>query len=228
MSKITAWSYSRFADHERCPLYFKEKYVTKSLKEDTSPAMERGSQLHAGIAQWLKGEAEGLPRDAFQNPRAEQILQELRQMPANQVIVEQQWGFTANWKPTAWFGGDTWLRVVLDVGLVYPDMTAEAVDWKSGKRYGHNEDQMELFAVGVMCKYVPVTHVTTRLIYLDEKGKNIEDFAEYPATHKQRLIDKWTRKVEPMFTDKVFAPRPNDKCKWCPLARSKGGKCAFG
>jgi hypothetical protein len=79
-----------------------------------------------------------------------------------------------------------------------------------------------------MCKYPPVKHVTTRLIYLDEKGKDIEDIDEFPATHKQRLIDKWTAKVEPMFTDKVFAPRPNDKCKFCPLARSNGGKCAFG
>ena len=107
-------------------------------------------------------------------------------------------------------------------------LTAEALDWKTGKRYGHNSDQMELFALGVMCKYPPVKHVTTRLIYLDEKGKDIEDYAEFPATHRQRLIDKWTRKVEPMFTDKVFAPRPNDKCKWCPLARSRGGKCSFG
>ena len=227
-SAVTAWSYSRFADHERCPLYFKEKYVTKSIPQDSTPAMERGNEIHKGIAAWLRGDAEGVPRDAFKNPRAEQILLELRQMPADQMVVEQQWGFTAYWKPTGWFGNDTWLRSILDVGLVYPDMTAEALDWKTGKRYGHNADQMELFALSVMCKYPPVTNVTTRLIYLDEQGKNIEEIEEFPVTHKQRLIDKWTAKVVPMFTDKVFAPRPNDKCKFCPLARSKGGKCAFG
>jgi hypothetical protein len=225
---VTAWSYSRYADHARCPLYFKEKYVTKSIKEKPSPQMERGDKIHKGIAAWLKGEAEGCPREAFQNPRAEQILLELRQMPPAQLIVEQQWGFNANWKATGWFGGDTWWRAILDVGLVYPDMTAEACDWKTGKRYASNEEQTESFALSVMCRFPPVTHVTTRLIYLDEKGKDIEDIAEYPATHRQRLIDKWTRKVEPMFTDKVFAPRPNEKCKWCPLARSQGGKCAFG
>lgn len=229
---VDAWSYSRFNDYERCPLYFAEKHVRKSFKDAGSAAMDRGNDIHKGVAAWLTGAAEGLPRDAFQNPRAEEILMELRNMPKDQVMVEQQWGFTHHWKPTGWFNSRgqplTWLRVILDVGILYPDMTAEALDWKTGKRYGSNQDQMELFAVGVMCKIVPVKHVTTRLIYLDEKGKNIEDIEEFPATHKQRLIDKWTKKVEPMFTDKVFAPRPNDKCKWCPLARSKGGKCAFG
>lgn len=228
---VTAWSFSRWSDHDRCPLYFHEKYIVKSIPQDTSPAMERGDQIHKGVASWLRGDAEGLPRDAFANPRAEQIFQELRQMDPKSMLVEQQWGFTANWKPTGWFskGHDaTWLRVILDVGLVYEDMTAEALDWKTGRRYDKNQEQMELFALGVMCRFVPVTNVTTRLIYLDEKGKDIEDIEEFPATHKQKLIDKWTKKVEPMFTDKVWAPRPNDKCKWCPLARSKGGKCAFG
>lgn len=227
---VDSWSYSRWGDYDRCPLYFKEKHITKSFKDAGGPAMQRGNDIHKGVASWLTGAAEGLPRDAFANPRAEQILMELRDMPDK--LVEQQWGFTANWKPTGWFskeaGKETWLRVVLDVGLIYPDLTAEAIDWKTGKRYGSNQDQMELFALGVMCYAAPVTHVTTRLIYLDEKGKDIEDIAEFPATHKQRLIDKWTKKIEPMFTDKVFAPRANDKCKWCPLARSKGGKCAFG
>lgn len=227
---VTAWSYSRWGDYERCPLYFKEKHVAKSFKDAGSAAMDRGNDIHKGTAAWLSGKTEGLPREAFQNPRAEKILMELRAMPG--LMVEQQWGFDAHWKPTGWFDSrgqaPTWLRVILDVGVLYDDMTAEAIDWKTGKRYGSNQDQMELFAVGVMCKIVPVKHVTTRLVYLDEKGKDIEDIEEFPATHKQRLIDKWTKKVEPMFTDKVFAPRPNDKCKWCPLARSKGGKCAFG
>lgn len=228
MKSVTAWSYSRWADYTRCPLFFKEKYLTKSIPDHTSPAMQRGNDIHKGIAAWLDNKAEGCPREAFQNPRAEQLLLEMRAFaPANRA-VEQQWGFTSQWKSTGWFAKDTWLRVILDVGLMYDDNTAEAIDFKTGKRYGTNADQMELFALGVMCQWLPVTNVTTRLIYLDEKGKDIEDIEEFPARMKQSLIDKWTKKVAPMFNDTVFAPRPNDKCKWCPLARSKGGVCAFG
>jgi PD-(D/E)XK nuclease superfamily len=225
MKPLTAWSYSRYALWALCPMRFKHE-VLEGNKVEASPAMARGNDIHKGVAAWLIGQAEGVPRDAIQNPRAEQLLLEMRQF--KDIMVEQQWGFTASWKETSWFGKDTWLRVVLDVGLVYDDMTAEAIDFKTGKRYGTNDDQMELFALAMMCKVKPVKHVTTRLIYLDEKGNDIEELAEFPATHKQRLIDKWTAKVAPMFNDQVFAPRPNDKCKWCPLARSKGGKCAFG
>ncbi len=230
MSALTAWSYSRYADHTRCPLYFKEKYITKSIKDESSDAMKRGNDIHVGIAAFLKGTAQGVPRDALQNPRAEQIISELSQIPDK--LVEQQWGFTSSWTETAWFSKDpskpTWWRVILDVGLVYPDLTGEALDWKTGKRYATNADQMELNALGMMCKVKPIKHVTSRMIYLDDTGKDIEDVDEFPAHHKQRLIDKWTAKVAPMFKDQVFAPRPNEKCKWCPLARSKGGKCAFG
>lgn len=226
MSAVTAWSYSRWADHTRCPLYFKEKYVTKSIKDESSPAMARGNDIHKGVAAWLTGQAEGVPRDAIQNPRAEQILLEVQQIPDK--LVEQQWGFTAGYRQTGWFGGDTWWRVILDVALLYPDNTGEGLDWKTGKRYGTNKDQMELNALGLLCKFPNLKTATSRMIYLDEKGKDIEDVEDFPATHKQKLMDKWTKAVVPMFTDKVFAPRPNDKCKFCPLARSKGGKCAFG
>src|SRR5581483_11409959 len=135
---------------------------------------------------------------------------------------------TSGWKATGWCDRDTWFRNVLDVGLIYEDLSGEALDWETGKRYGSNAEQLELNALALMCKYPPLKSATSRMIYLDEKGKEIEDIEDFPATHKQRLIDKWTRKAEPMFTDQIFAPRPNEKCRFCPLARSQGGKCAFG
>lgn len=224
---VTAWSWSRYADYDRCPLYFAEKYIRKSLPDDTSPAMQRGKDIHEGAKLFLLGQQEGVPREMLKHPRVEQLLLELRQIPDKQV--ELQWGFTDAWKATGWFGKDTWLRVILDVNVLYPDLTADCLDWKTGKRYGHNGEQMELFALSVMCRFAPVKHVTTRLVYVDASpSQDAEEFEEFPATHKQRLIDKWTKKVRPMFEDKVFAPRPNDKCKFCPLARSVGGKCAFG
>lgn len=179
--------------------------------------------LHKGAADFLTGKCAGAPQELLKHPRVETLLLELQQIPDKQV--EQQWGFTDCWKPTGWFAKDTWLRVVLDVAVIYPDLIAEALDWKSGKRYGHNDDQMELFALAVMCQFVPVKHVTTRLVYVDT-GE--EEFAEFPVHHKQRLIDKWMKKIRPMFEDTTFSPRPNDKCKYCPLAKSISGKCAFG
>lgn len=156
---------------------------------------------------------------------AGQIAAELRQF--DDKVIEQQWGFTREWRPTAWFGDDTWLRSVIDAGVLYEDMTAEVIDWKTGKPRGTHEDQMEIFAVSVMARFQPAQHVTTRLVYTDFKH---EEFAEYPRTDLAKLMAKWTDKVRPMFEDTEFLPRPNDGCKFCPFSRSRtnGQDCRYG
>ena len=224
VSPVKAWSYSRYETYARCPLQFKLRYIDK-LEEPKSPAMERGNVIHQGIARWLTGMAEALPREAFALPRMEALLLEVRAIPDADKMVEQQWGYNASWAPTGWFGKDTWFRSVLDVGVMYADLTFEALDWKTGKRYGSNDDQMETQALAAKARLKATQHITTRLVYLDSGH---EEFAEFPAHVIPSLQTKWESKVAPMFVDEVFAPRPNDKCRFCHFSRSNGGPCAFG
>lgn len=224
---LTAWSYSRYEAWARCPLFFKLKFLDK-LDKATSPAMERGDKIHKGIAAFVANQVESLPQDAMANPVVLTVIQEAAHFPTDKKQVEQQWGYTADFKPTGWFGGDTWFRSVLDLGVMYDDMTYEAVDWKTGRRYGSNNDQMETQALAIMARFKPVQHVTTRLVYVDEAGPNPYEFAEFPATHREKLATKWRNKVAPMFSDTVFAPRPNEKCKFCAFAKSRMALCAFG
>lgn len=225
--KVTAWSYSRYAAYANCPLQFAEKFLT-GWKDPGSPAMDRGNDIHKASAAFVSNVADTLPREAMQNPVVLQTMQEIRSVPTDKKQVEQQWGYTSDFKATGWFGADTWFRSVLDAGVMYDDLTYELVDWKTGKRYGSNDEQMETQALAVMGRFAPVKHVTTRLVYIDEAGSNPFEFAEFPATHKEKLAAKWRNKVSPMFNDTVFAPRPNDKCRFCHFSRDKGGKCAFG
>lgn len=217
---LTAWSYSRYALYAQCPLKFKLE-VIDGLKAPQSPAMARGNKVHVDLANYLKGQA--LLPAAVTTPYQVKLYAEMRAFPDK--LVEHQQGFTNQWKPTGWFGADTWYRQIYDVALLYEDMTAEAVDHKTGKRYGSNAEQMELQAVSLMCQYKPVTHVTTRLIYVDS-GE--EEIAEFPAVDREKLTAKWNSKVAPMFSDKIFAPRPNDKCKFCQFSKSNNGVCRFG
>lgn len=225
--KVTAWSYSRYAVYALCPLQFAEKHLT-GWKDPGSKAMDRGKGMHDAAKLFVTNAADTLPREMMQNPVVLQTLQEIRGVPADKKQVEQQWGYTESFKPTGWFGADTWFRSMLDAGVMYDDMTYEAVDWKSGKRYGSNDEQMETQALAIMARFTPVKHVTTRLVYVDETGGNPFEFAEFPATHREKLATKWRNKVSPMFSDTVFAPRPNEKCRFCHFSRSNSGKCAFG
>lgn len=222
MSMMTAWSYSRYAAYEQCPLQCKLRFLDK-IGTVTSEAMERGAEVHRQLAAYIMGGPVELPTV---HPKVRYIYDEMRAFSDDHKIVEQQWGFTRNWTPTGWFAKDTYTRVVLDVAMLYEDMSGEAIDHKTGKRYDDsNDDQMELFAVGFMCKYPPATRVTTRLIYVDAGS---ESFMEFDRAQLPGLIDKWERKIYPMMTDTVFAPKPNHRCRFCPFRKDAGGQCRFG
>lgn len=219
---LTAWSYSRYALYELCPLKFKLKHIDK-VPEPGSPALERGDRIHKGTAAYITHKADAAPQDALAHPFPAKLIEELRAFPDK--VVEQQWGFTASWQATGWFGKATWFRNILDAAALYEDATGDVIDWKTGKRYGSNADQMELNALSFMCQYKPVQRVATRMVYLDI-GE--EDVAEFSRSEKEKLQSKWNDKIKPMFSDTIFAPRPNDKCRFCHYSRSNSGHCRFG
>lgn len=229
---LTSWSYSRWDQHNTCPLRFKLA-VLDGNKEPENDGMRRGKHIHDVAAQFLTApEWDGVSVPAEFGkaaPLAKQIKAEF-----SNIVVEQQWGFNRQWSPTGWFAkagdphGETWLRGIVDVGVLYADDTVEVIDWKSGKPRGTHDDQMELFAVTVLAKFPFVQSVDTRLAYTDFKH---EDFGgPYPRADLDKLIAKWEAKVRPMFEDTVYLPRPNEGCKFCPFRRSAtGGKdCRYG
>lgn len=220
---LTAWSYSRFADYRRCPMYFAYKHLLR-IKEEAGPAMQRGRDIHKeGEAYLIAPRKPKKVPDSYRN-----FSGEMEQLRGLSPTVEQQWGFTDKWQPTGWFGNDTWVRVVLDVGVVYDDGTADVIDFKTGKKYGSNDEQMELFGLGTFSKFPQLTNVTTRLWYLDDaNSKTNEVVAEFKAKEVPALIKDWDKKVKPMFADRKFPPRPNAKCVWCHLSKAKGGPCKF-
>lgn len=221
-SPITAWSYSRLSLWEGCGLKFKLKHIDK-VPEEQSPAMVRGTEIHAAAAAFIGGG----PDAEFPASLAKFDTQmwELHDLPADIKVVEQQWGFNNNWRATGWFAKDTWLRVVLDVGVVYPDGTGDVVDHKTGKEYASNVDQRELNALAMLRKYPHLSRVTSRMWYLDSGKETTAEFLQEDTTER---IHKWEARVAPMFADAVFAPRPSERCKWCSYGKSKGGLCKFG
>lgn len=233
---VTSWSWSRWETYLQCPLKFRLRYLDKIEEGPKSPAQLKGIAVHDEVAKYIAyppdQPAPPVPKVAS---KYSGYLEQVRQH--DDKVVEQQWGFDRHWRPTGWFdrrqGHETWLRAILDAGVLYPDMVVDAIDWKTGKRYGHNDDQMELFAIGVMCHFAPAIKVNTHLVYLDVGGD--PESAEFDVKDKAKLIAKWEKKTAPMFVDTVFPPRPNDKCVFCDFARSKGrvdkeGKplCRFG
>jgi hypothetical protein len=218
-----AWSYSAWSDYDLCPLKYHGRKVLK-LAEPPSAALEDGNKFHHQVAAHV---SQGGPLP--ERPIHKNILPLVAQIrDMEDKVVEQQWGFTSQWKPTGWFtkgAKATWLRAVLDVGIVYEDQTATVVDWKTGKRYSSNDDQMELFAAVTFSYFPHLVSLETRLLYVDS-GQ--EEQAEFNRSELPGLIDKWEGRARTMLSDRDWKPKPNDKCHFCVRARQNGGDCKFG
>jgi hypothetical protein len=150
----------------------------------------------------------------------------MKQLKSLSPMVEQQWGFTKKWEPTSWFGKKTWVRIIADVAVLYDDNTAEVIDFKTGRKYDTNEEQVELFGAATLKKFSNLEEIQVRLWYLDQPTDN-EVLRTYTAKDGELIRKDWEKKVVPMFNDRRFAPTPNTKCRWCSFAKDKGGPCPY-
>jgi hypothetical protein len=71
--------------------------------------------------------------------------------------------------------------------------------------------------------------VRPRLAYVDQ-GTVYPD-EDKPLIFTPKDIDKlkktWAKRTKAMLNDTTFAPRPNDKCRWCFFSASKNGPCKY-
>lgn len=234
-----SWSYSKWQLHNECGFKYLEKVILKNpvFVDDPGPPLIHGRRVHGGIAAYLIGGPDGtyyadqekVTYHASQRFEAKKydkfahIIEEIRQQ---KPVVEQQWGYTREYKPTSWFGKDTYFRSILDAGVLWPTNHFSNADWKTGKPKEDHVEQMETQALAVFQRYPQVHWVETRLFYLDTGQEKHDEFFRKDLS---ALIAKWDKRAGAVENDKTFTKRPSDQgCKYCPLAKSKGGKCDFG
>lgn len=207
---------------------FKLKHIDR-IKPPGSAAMDRGSDIHKEGENYLKAAKPGKVPESYTY-----FSDQMKELHTLKPRVELQLGFTVDWKPatatprdpTGWFAKDTWLRIVCDVDVRYDDHTADIIDFKTGRKYDTNEEQVELFSCAPFMEDPLMTHVTTRLWYLDQPEDN-EVIREYSRKDYELIKKDWTKRVRPMFNDRRFAPKPNQKCRWCHFRKENGGPCKF-
>lgn len=216
--KLVAWSYSRYADYDKCPQLAKYKYIYK-LPVPENEAMKRGTKVHEALADFINT---GTTLSEEIRRYFNELLGQLQQL---QPLADQEWGYTKDWRVTGWFARDTWFRSKLDVCIVYDDNTCDVVDFKTGKESPTHAQQAELYTISVLVRYANVNNVTVRFWYLDSGGESVFRFARADL---EGLLKKWEKNVGPMLSDEIFAPKPGQHCKWCDFAKSKAGPCKFG
>lgn len=236
VKQITSWSFSRYNTYKQCPLKLKLSAIDR-IREPSNPAMARGDAIHKLAEAYIKGEGRTLPtelhlfKDEFKQLRA-------KYKKTGGMVVEDNWSFTKDWHETQWDDWvNCWLRIKLDCAHHEDDETLVITDWKTGKfrpeMNAEYVEQLELYALAALLLHEHIQQVKPRLVYLD-LGLTYPT-ADQPLVFTRADIPKlkelWAKRTKAMLNDKQFAPRPNDKCRWCFYrANNKaagGGQCKY-
>jgi hypothetical protein len=199
--------------------------LDRTLQDEGSAAMRRGGDIHKLAESYTLGRLRKFP------PELNNFKKEFVHLKTLHPMVEQNWGFRSDWSWTGrpgWFGDDVWLRVKADAFALYDDDTADLIDHKTGRKYATNDEQVNLFGAVAFMRIPALKRVRIRLWYLDVADpKEKEVLVEMTAREATTVRKDWDKKIKPMFNDRRFAPKPNDKCKWCPASNANGGVCKF-
>lgn len=221
---ITAWSFSRWWQHQTCALQFKFKHIDKIPEEGKGPALIRGDFIHKGIERYLKKITRGLPRDEKTNyGPLEAFYKKLR---ARSPLVELELAFDVEWREVPWFDKSVWFRAKIDAAInEHPDIV-EIFDHKSGReKPGEHALQLETYAIIAPTRWRAAGEIQASMLYVDQ-GKPVLSVFHYVEI--DRLRKRWQKRVAPMFKDKTFKPTPGFHCKWCVYSKHKKGPCHAG
>ena len=224
--QLTAWSYSRFADYDTCPLKCKLKHIDH-LKEPSNAAMDRGNIVHKLAEQFVTGQLRAYPVKELGKAFKESIAN-LRKIKA---ICEQEWAFTKQYVMTSWFAKDAWLRIKMDAHYLelqkvrkLTETKIVTVDYKTGREHQEHALQRSLYAVGALQVYPDAQSVHVEHWYLDSGAVGADDFKR---SQLPMLLKQWEQRTRAMLNDHRFAPRAGQHCRWCHWRKSNGGPCVY-
>src|SRR5512138_3826489 len=104
ITKITAWSYSRYTTYMDCPRKAFYKFV-KRMPEPGSEAMERGDAIHKTIEAYLNGGKRVLPKEIHSKSKEYYKL-----IKGRGPKVEMEAAFNVRWERVDWFDRSAWCR----------------------------------------------------------------------------------------------------------------------
>ncbi len=232
---IPTWSYSRLEVFEKCAYQAYLKFVRKTdegADERRDKALKKGRDTHDDAEAYVRGTLDALPPGL---KKFETQFVEARGEFAgdpNSIMMEDNWGFTAEWQETGFFDDNVWLRVKLDYmkWLDEEHTAAEMKDYKTGRKDGNevkHSMQKQLYAVATFIRYPTLQALKATFEYLDH-GK--VSTTTYTREQAMAYLPSWDRRGKALTTATTFPPKPNRiNCKWCPFGPNKGnGMCEDG
>ncbi len=243
--KEFAWSYSKLKNFANCPKKYYEVDVAKNYAEagsdDPNTPLNYGNRAHAMFAAALTKTLPDLKNYIVSDEDAGRLRAGV--MPAEfkdyqpwvdrvlagpgQLLVEQKYAITRDFKATTYFAKDVWYRGIGDVVRI-DGPVALVLDWKAGKVLVDSV-QLMLMAQCIFSHYPEVQLVRSEFVWLKDDCTTPEVFT------RQEVADNWVSLMERVNALEMahklqdYPPKPSGLCKsWCPVVscpyHGKGGR----
>jgi CRISPR/Cas system-associated exonuclease Cas4 (RecB family) len=227
---ISQWSFSTLKKFEACKY---QVYLNKieRFKEPQGAAAARGTELHAMIETYIKGESGELP--GILKPEMVTLINFLRaEYKDGRTLVECEWGFDRDWKPVPW--DQRWGGFILDAMHRRSAYEAAVYDWKSGKSFGNelkHAEQLMFYAGACFAQYHELEIVDVAIGYLDEGRVALKK--TFTRDNIKLFMPEISRRAHELTTASSFPANPSPKnCKWCAyktMQRPDGSPvCPYG
>ena len=231
VSKITAWSFSRWNDYNKCAKFAFFKHVLR-LKEPGNEAMERGGRIDELATEFAKAN----PKKRVKcPPELKTFEKEFRDLQKRVTMSQEEWAFNREWRRTGWFDKDAWCRVKMDCAYVDEQRLVAGkkrrilvvIDYKTGKERDYHEDQMLLYALAGLLVEEGVDGVEVQLWYLDLGVQRPDEQRVFMRSELAGLKKVWEGKTKPMLSDTRFQEKAGRHCAYCHFRKANGGPCKF-
>jgi hypothetical protein len=133
---VAKWSFSGLKAHEGCQWYTQLNKVDK-VPQESGPQAARGSDVHDGCEEWVRGKRKQLPSDP--KTRFDAFTDEFtnlkREFIDGRVTLEDKWGVRKDWSPCDWDDEEIWGRGALDAFFIEVSglLEGERVHFVGGK-----------------------------------------------------------------------------------------------
>ena len=215
MAKTFAWSYSKAKNYLTCAKRYYEVDIAKNFADSTEQLLW-GNEVHKALADACTGKT---PLPASMKDYQIWVDRYAGTDLPGQLLVEQQYAITRDFRPTQWFAGNVWFRSVCDL-LRIDGPVARSVDWKTGKPI-HDSRQLMLSAQCVFAHHPQVKRIYTEFVWLKEN-----DLAAVTPEvfNRDTIVREWppvleiAKEMEHAAATMNYPPKPGKLCaRYCPV-----------
>lgn len=247
--KYAPWSISKAGLAEICPLQFKFKHIDKVKDGIVTPSDNKvGTCSHKVLELRVGGtpasEARKLAFD--ETPLTTNEMEHFRTLEDNiedflrrfdtfcqqaqpkKILLEEEWAFTADFRPTGFFADDVFFRGKVDLGLITKDDDLIVIDHKSGQAKDITRDQkfkkqLNSYKVMGLANIAGLAGARSAIHFMLGNPDNRIQWLPYvDRRYIETTLVPWLFEYINFCAEKfvepwVAKPKPRWPCAWCPF-----------